>query len=64
MPRTHGYSKVGQRCFGKHDWGAKGRTNVVGALLDKKLLAVSLFDCNINTETFSNWIEEGLRDFL
>jgi len=36
---------VGQRCFGKHDWGAKGRTNVVGALLDKKLLAVSLFDC-------------------
>ena len=60
MPRTHGYSKVGQRCFGKHDWGAKGRTNVVGALLDKKLLAVSLFDCNINTETFSNWIEEGL----
>jgi len=29
MPRTHGYSKVGQRCFGKHDWGAKGRTNVV-----------------------------------
>ena len=27
MPRTHGYSIKGQRCYGKHDWGAKGRTN-------------------------------------
>ena len=36
MPRTHGYSKIGKRCFGKHDWGGKGRTNVIGALLDKK----------------------------
>ena len=60
MPRTHGYSKVGQRCFGKHNWGAKGRTNAVGALLEKKLLTVSLFDCNINTEVFSKWIEQDL----
>ena len=58
MPRTHGYSKIGQRCFGKHDWGPKGRTNVIGALLDKKLLTVSLFNENINTETFSSWIEQ------
>ncbi len=21
MPRTHGYSKKGHRCFGTHDWG-------------------------------------------
>ena len=24
MPRTHGYAKIGERCFGTHDWGAKG----------------------------------------
>jgi len=29
MPRTHGYSLKGQRCHGKHDWGAKGRTIVI-----------------------------------
>jgi hypothetical protein len=32
MPRTHGYSLKGQRCYGKHDWGAKGRMNAIGAL--------------------------------
>ncbi len=32
-PRTHGYSPKGQRCFGLKNWGAKGRTNVIGALL-------------------------------
>jgi hypothetical protein len=30
MPRTQGYSFKGKRCYGKHDWGAKGRTNVIG----------------------------------
>ena len=23
MPRTHGYSAKGERCFGTHDWGPK-----------------------------------------
>ncbi|WP_440867273.1 transposase [Symbiopectobacterium purcellii] len=31
-PRTHGYSPKGQRCFGLKNWGARGRTNVIGAL--------------------------------
>ena len=60
MPRTHGYSKIGQRCFGKHDWGAKGRTNAIGALQGKTLLTLALFDCNINTDAFSVWIQEDL----
>ncbi|MDZ5762236.1 IS630 family transposase domain protein [Candidatus Cyrtobacter comes] len=30
MPRT--YSLKGKRCYGKHDWGAKGRTNAIGVL--------------------------------
>lgn len=60
MPRTHGYSKIGERCFGTHDWGARGRTNAIGALLGKDLLTLSLFDCNINTEAFSAWAEQDL----
>jgi transposase len=60
MPRTHGYSKKGERCFGTHDWGAKGRTNAIGAQLGKSLLAVTLFDCNINTDAFSSWITQEL----
>jgi len=27
MPRNYGYSLKADRCFGSHDWGAKGRTN-------------------------------------
>jgi hypothetical protein len=60
MPRTHGYAKKGQRCYGTHDWGARGRTNAIGALLDKKLLTVSLFDVNVNTKVFNSWIDEDL----
>jgi transposase len=60
MPRTHGYALKGQRCFGKHDWGAKGRTNVIGALLAGTLLTVSLFNCTINTAVFNAWIVQDL----
>ncbi|WP_338140843.1 transposase [Candidatus Neptunichlamydia sp. REUL1] len=61
MPRTHGYAKIGERCFGTHDWGAKGRTNVIGALIGKSLLTLALFDCTINTATnmLSNTISVG-----
>jgi len=60
MPRTHGYATKGNRCFGTHDWGAKGRTNVIGALLFGALLTVSLFQTNVNTEIFTNWVTHDL----
>jgi transposase len=60
MPRTHGYSEIGKRCFGVHDWGAKGRTNAVGALIGASLLTVTLFDCNINTDAFVAWVQKDL----
>lgn len=60
MPRTHGYALKGHRCYGKHAFGAKGRTNVIGALIGKVLLTVSLFQGNINTEVFTAWIEKDL----
>ena len=60
MPRTHGYAEKGKRCYGSHDWGAKGRTNVIGALLETTLLTVSLFSSSINTEIFTSWVEQDL----
>jgi len=64
MPRTHGYSKRGQKCFGIKDWGAKGRTNVIGALLGRVLLTVTLFEATINTEVFDTWVESDLIPHL
>ena len=60
MPRTHGYALRGERCYGTQDWGAKGRTNVMGALLGGVLLTVSLFQTTINTAVFNGWVEQDL----
>lgn len=60
MPRTHGYSSKGERCYGKQNWGEKGRTNAIGALMGGVLLTVSLFQTNINTSIFNRWIEVDL----
>ena len=60
MPRLHGYAVKGNRCFGTHNWGAKGRTNVIGALLFGAVLTVSLFQTNVNTGIFSSWVIEDL----
>jgi len=43
---------LGERCPGKHDWHAKGRTNVIGALLATTLLTVTLFPGTINADVF------------
>ena len=60
MPRTHGYAIKGERCYGVHDWGAKGRVNVIGALIDKDLVTANLFPQNINKMIFKDWITEDL----
>jgi len=60
MPRTHGYSPQGQRCYGNHDWGAKGRTNVIGAFYAGVLITLSLFLASIDTSTFTSWIIQDL----
>ncbi|WP_396956173.1 hypothetical protein [Nitrosomonas sp.] len=43
MPRTHGYAPIGKRCHGRCNWHARGRVNVIGALIDKCLLTVGQF---------------------
>jgi transposase len=60
MPRTHGYAARGQRCFGVCDWHAKGRTNVIGALIGKMFLTVGLFQTNINADIFHAWVTQDL----
>lgn len=60
MPRIYGRSKKGKRCFGMRNWGAKGRTNAIGALLGSSLLALTLFECTINSDAFSAWITQEL----
>lgn len=60
MPRTHGYSKKGQRCYGVCDWNAKGRVNVIGAMAGFKLKTVSLFNGNINSDVFHSWVDQDL----
>ena len=58
--RSHGYAKIGKRCFGTFNWGAEGRTNAIGALLNGVLLTVSLFYFNVNSDIFYAWMTQDL----
>jgi len=60
MPRIHGYSEKGKRCFGEQDWHAKGRVNAIGAIIGTQLLTVCLFDSNINSDIFFAWLTQDL----
>ncbi len=60
MPRTHGYCAKGQRCYGMHNWHAKGRTNVIGALLGATLLTIGLVSGSVNSNVFHAWLERDL----
>lgn len=60
MPRTHGYAERGKRCYGTHDWGAKGRTNAIGALIGKVLLTIVLLNGSVNTQVFTCWVQQDL----
>jgi transposase len=60
MPRRHGYAQAGERCAGRRDWHAGGRTNAVGALLGASLLTVSLFQGPVNANVFHAWATQDL----
>jgi len=60
MPRTHGYSLKGERCYGEHDWHSRGRVNVLGALHQQELLTVTLIEGTINTDVFYSWVSQEL----
>jgi transposase len=60
MPRTHGYFTKGKRLFGTHDWGKKGRVNVIGAIIGGLMLTANLFTTTINADVFYGWITQDL----
>lgn len=60
MPRTRGYSEKGHRCYDQHNWHAKGRVNVIGAIIGFVFLTVCLFDGNINSDVFYAWLIQDL----
>ncbi len=60
MPRPHGYAPRGQRCVGAHDWNARGRINVIGALLCGVFLSVGLTTSNVDADIFNLWLTEDL----
>ena len=60
MPRRSGYAPIGQRGYGRWDWHARGRINVIGALLGLRLIAVGLFECSVNADVFLAWVRHVL----
>ena len=60
MPRVRGYSERGTRCYGTQDWNAKGRINVIGAIIGFTFLTVSLFTGPINSDVFYAWLQKDL----
>ena len=60
MPRTHGYSTQGERCYGKHDWHARGRINVIGAIVNNRFLSICLFETTIDSDVFFAWLTQDL----
>ena len=64
MPRTHGYSYRGKRCYGVQDWHAKGRINVIGAMVRFVFLTIGLFEGNINSDVFYAWLTQSLVPVL
>jgi transposase len=59
-PRTHGYSGRGTRCYGQRDWHEKGRLNAIGAIVAFELIAVALWECNIDSDVFLAWVQKAL----
>ena len=60
MPRNYGYSKQGARCYGTHDWQAKGRVNAIGAIVGMAFVTLSLFSSSINSDVFYAWLTQDL----
>ena len=63
-PRTHGYCYRGKRCYGVHDWHAKGRINAIGAMVGFVLVSVGLFEGSINSDVFYAWLTQVLVPVL
>lgn len=64
MPRVYGYAPRGKRCLGTHDWQARGRINVIGALQGSPLLTTCLCNASVDGATFHAWVTQQLLPVL
>ncbi len=62
--RDYGYAKIGIRCVDSFNWQAKGRTNVIGAILGGILVGIGLFEFNVNANVFHGWVVQCLLPAL
>ena len=60
MVRNHGYAKVGDRCYDSYNWNARGRENVIGALINNSLTACGIVNGNVDSDVFNTWLEKIL----
>ena len=60
MPRQYGYSPIGSRCYGSHDWHAKGRINVIGAIVNMTFVTLGMFSSSMNSDVFYAWLTQDL----
>ena len=51
---------MGDRCYGSYNWNAKGRENVIGALVNNSLTACGTVNSNVYSNTFNTWLEKIL----
>lgn len=63
-PRTHGYAERGERCNDVCNWHEKGRLNAIGAIHAFKLIAIELWNCNIDADVFVSWVRHALLPAL
>jgi transposase len=50
----------GRFSYGKIDWNARGRTNVIGALLNNQLMTLCTFQSTIDSKIFNAWVTQDL----
>ena len=62
MPRTHGYARVGDRCYGTHKWNLRRRENVIGALINNSLTACGIVNGNVDSDTFIDYTPTAYTD--
>ena len=54
------WMKVGSRYYCNHDWHARGRVNVIGAIIGATFVTLSVFSCYINSDVFYVWRTQDL----
>lgn len=58
--RHHGWAAKGQRVRGLQSGQQRPRTSLIGAYLQRKLIAPMLFEGTCNTAVFNQWLEHML----